>query len=170
MPRRQPPPGLRPRRRVAAGDAAKSGVGEHVAVDVLQDHVGAELARSAERDYPPVLHRHRVCVSALVTSTNRSAARLVDAPLAALAGAGAAEEPGAAVEDPDVASSAEAPGVELAPVGLADGETALAPAVALDGEGSGALAPAAAGTSSQPMRLPVTGGRPSTRPVSVAIT
>ena len=106
---------------------------------------------------------------ALVMSTNRSAALFVDAPLAALAGAGAAEEPGAAAEDPEAACPAETPGV-AAPVGLADGETALAPAVALDGEGSGTVAPVEAGRSSQPMRLPVTGGRPSTRPVRVAIT
>src|ERR1700691_909529 len=97
----------------------------------------------------------------LCTSTSCSPVDVVLAVVAALAGDGAAEEPGVVVEP----AAAGAPAV-----------VAVAPAVALEDDGSWAAdapAPAAEGvtaTAPQPMRLPVTGGRPSTRPVSVAIT
>jgi hypothetical protein len=50
-----------------------------------------------------------------------------------------------------------------------DAEVAVAPAVALEDRGRRVAAGGVEGAP-QPMRLPVTGGRPSTRPVSVAIT
>ena len=44
--------------RVGRGDAAEAGVGEHVAVDVAQHHVLAELARVADLHDAPVLDGH----------------------------------------------------------------------------------------------------------------
>ena len=78
---------------------------------------------------------------------------------AAAAGAGAAVEPGVAALAPVGAES-------FAPAPLA---TAEAPAVALDPE---AIDDGLGAVESEPhaTRLPVTGRRPSMRPVSVAIT
>ena len=46
------------RQAVARRDAAEPGVGEHVAVDVAQDHVLAELVGAPEPEDATVLHRH----------------------------------------------------------------------------------------------------------------
>ncbi len=87
------------------------------------------------------------------TSTSRGPVDVVLTVVAAVVGDGAAEEPGVVAE----------------PVG-AEAEVAVAPAVALEDGGSWAVAAGEIEGAPQPMRLPVTGGRPSMRPVNVAIT
>src|SRR5271168_1006186 len=112
---------------------------------------------------------------ALISSTNCGAASAFSAPLAApdpaAVGDGAGTEPGtdpAAVVVESLCAVEPAAGapVSLDPVSGLPATTALAFAVALDGD-----AEAGAGSSApQEICLPVTGRRASTRPVSVAIT
>ncbi len=167
-----PPHVGRLRERVARGDAAEASVREHVAVDVAQDKVLAELARvrrsesmrpscTATTDAFGELIRSTSCSGCAATAR---AARALAAAAAAV-GDGAGAEPGTLVAAAAGLGAAPAGVVEAAPAGAGAAAvpvSAVAPAVALDGD--------AAGSGSQATCLPVTGRRPSTRPVSVAIT
>ena len=74
---------------VVRGDAAETGVGEDIAVDVAQDHVLAELARVAELDDAPVLWATTSAFGAPIRSTSCSGgAALTDLGEVAAAAAG----------------------------------------------------------------------------------
>src|ERR1700677_3996464 len=95
------------------------------------------------REYPSLRTRPSYTATtcafgSLVTSTSCSPAPLAVALPAALAGAGAGDEPGVVAVVAVVAAEPVLPAeaaVLAAALGLADGETALAPAVALEEDG-----------------------------------
>ena len=157
--------GLRLGELVAGGDAAEPGIGEHVAVDVPQDHVSAELARVSELDDATVLHRHRPRVRFARQSTS-SCSRSRRGSRRGVAARSRRWSATARLEDPGVAAApAEAAPERRWRLRRRGGRAATRRRQ----RGGGGAATGCDGAP-QPMRLPVTGGRPSTRPVSVAIT